>query len=397
MGQILITKVKKNIVAAFHDGHRISRLIASESEQSKVRCGDIFVGYVENIVSNINAAFVIIGDDVRGYLDLNENRSYIFCNPKNTEKLCQGDKIIVQVSREPIKSKPVSLTSVPVLSGKYAVLLPGQDGGIRISSKVGGTEERTKLHEYADRLFDEFNMPGILRTNADRLDYDTLREAYGSLVNRYEEIIQKGTHGVKGMKLTDGLKEYLSIIRDTNDGEVSAIKTDDSEIFDEISDYLNVFEPMNREKLVLYNDPQISLSALYSIETTIDRLLSKRVWLDSGAYLVIEYTEAMTVIDVNSGKAVKGKQKFDDNALKINLEAADEIMEQLRLRNISGMILIDYISMKDENKKLELFEYIRKQCRNESVKTTVEDITALGLVEMTRKRESRPLHEIIGS
>lgn len=391
MGKLLIIKKDNKIISAFHNGSKISDFRVS-GNNAGVLFGDIFVGFVTNIVKNINAAFVELLPGINGYLDLNDNKEIIYLSAKKNDRLCVGDKILVQVSKEPIKTKPVSLTTKITLSGKYVVFFGSDSGKINISGKITDENEIMRLKFIAEELSLSFGYSGIIRTNAEHAGSDDIKNEFEQMVSLYEEILKKGSYGVKNQRLMLGLPAHLSIIRDLNEDYIEEIITDDNNIYNEIEDYLSVFQKNDLSKLKFYKD-DYSLNDLYRIDTYLDNALNKNVWLKSGAYLVIEYTEAMTVIDVNSGKAIKGKADFESNALKVNLEAAEEILYQLRLRNISGMILIDFISMKNKDNKEVLFNTLKRNAELESTKTEVIDITKLGLIEMTRKRTSKPLYE----
>ena len=170
--------------------------------------------------------------------------------------------------------------------------------------------------------------------------------------------------------------------------------TDDEETYREYEEYLRGFSEADLKKLFFYKDEMMSLSALYSVNTTLEKALSKKVWLKSGAYIIIEYTEALTVIDVNSGKAIAGKTTNTDTFMKINLEAAREIADQIRLRNLSGIILVDFIEI-PKSKEKELIHEMEDFLKEDSTKSDVADITKLGLMEITRRRSGRPIHEIL--
>ena len=173
------------------------------------------------------------------------------------------------------------------------------------------------------------------------------------------------------------------------------ILTDDPEIYGQIKEYLSVYQREDLEKLRLYSDPMVSLGKVYQLEKAMEEALSRHVWLRSGGYLVIDPTESMTVIDVNTGKYT-GRKNLHDTIMKINLEAAGEISRQLRLRNLSGIIVVDFIDMESEEDKKLLLKTLSAYCLADPVKTTVVDITKLNLVEITRKKIRRPLYEQAG-
>ena len=220
-----------------------------------------------------------------------------------------------------------------------------------------------------------------------------LLDALYDLYVKFVSIINRGKHGVKYERIFKEIPEHLSLIRD-NCINIEKIMTDDDETYREYEEYLKGFSETDLKKLFYYKDEMMSLSTLYSINTTLFKSLSKKVWLISGAYIVIEYTEALTVIDVNSGKAISGKSTNVETFMKINLEAAREIADQLRLRNLSGIIIVDFIEI-PKSKEKELSNAMEAYLKEDNTKSNVADITKLGLMEITRRRTGRPIHEIL--
>ena len=188
------------------------------------------------------------------------------------------------------------------------------------------------------------------------------------------------------------MPEYLYSLQNLNQGQLDAIITDDLAIYEQIRDYLQEFQPENCQKLRFYEDKLVSLNKLYSLDIRLQEALQERVWLKSGGYLVIQPTEALIVIDVNSGKSIAKKQA-QEHYLKINLEAAEEIAHQLRLRNLSGIIIIDFIDMKSEEDNDTLMKSLRSYVRTDHVRVQVVDMTKLHLVELTRKKIKKSLKE----
>ena len=189
------------------------------------------------------------------------------------------------------------------------------------------------------------------------------------------------------------LPAYLCTIRDRDTESLSEIITDDPILYQQIKEYLTCYQPEDLQKLRMPEDSSISLDRVYRISLQLNEALQKRVWLKSGGYLVIEPTEALTVIDVNTGKAVTKKKNVQETFFQINVEAAKEIAKQIRLRNISGIIIIDFINMQEEKAREDLLYTLKEFVKQDPVKTTVIDMTALSLVELTRKKERRPLYE----
>ena len=188
------------------------------------------------------------------------------------------------------------------------------------------------------------------------------------------------------------LPSYIAGIRDSYAGGLEEIVTDCPDLYGQLKEYLETSQAEDAGKLKLYTDRLLSLGKLYSLDNALSKALDKRVWLKSGGYLVIEPTEAMVVIDVNTGK-YEGKKKLEETVLKINLEAAAEIARQLRLRNLSGIIIVDFIDMEREEDRKALLAHLVEVVSRDPVKTTVVDMTALNLVELTRKKVRKPLHE----
>ena len=204
------------------------------------------------------------------------------------------------------------------------------------------------------------------------------------------KLLREGIHRTCYSQVYQAPASYLTELRDHTSWEYEQIVTDDEMIYHEVEGFLSTYMPEKKEQLTLYQDEAITLHKLYGIETKIQELLQTKVWLNSGAYLVIEQTEAMYVIDVNSGKNI-AKKPTDSYILSINLEAAKEIMRQIRLRNLSGIILIDFINMEETSMKEQLMQELKKLARLDRIPTTIVDMTALGLVEITRKKTKRSL------
>lgn len=358
--------------------------------------GDIYIGRVRDIVKNINAAFIEYAPGQVGYYSIEQNDSPVYLNKKNTDKLCQGDLVIVQVEKAAVKTKALVLTSKISFAGKNIVLNIGKTG-IGYSSKITNHDQKEHLKQVLQNEIkkeiseDHFGL--IIRTNATLAkDSEILKELY--------ELLDEWHH-LKGIALSRTcytiLKqeecEYLKLIRGCYDGEIDEIITDDENIFDCLKEFTNnrKYEQYH-DKVKLYQDSLLPLYKLHSIEKLTERISEKNVWLKSGAYLVIEPTEAMVVIDVNTGKCIKGKD-FQSTVLKVNIEAAKEIAEQIRLRNLSGIIMIDFINMEAEENREMLIHELKKLLVNDRVKTTFVEMTKLNLVELTRKKINPPIYE----
>lgn len=347
--------------------------------------GNIYVGRVSNILNNINAAFVDIAKGESCYLSLEDYHG--------DKPLKIGDLITVQVMKDKIKTKQAAVTANISVNGEYVVI--HAEGMTGVSAKITDGEMRRSLKELLAGCVSRFQgqkkcqnrlYGGIVRTRAETGNVSDIENETIHLLQELDDILYRAEFSTAYSCLRKNCPAYIQDIMHFQQ-EGIAVVTDIPELRTECSAY-NIAGPK------LYEDRMIGLAAYYGLERIIDKALSKRVYLKSGAYLVIEPTEAMTVIDVNSGKAVKGKNS-EEIRYKLNVEAAQEISRQLRLRNISGMILVDFISMKEENSNKKLLCELRGFTHADTVPVQVVDMTALGLVEITRKKIRKPLYEVI--
>lgn len=390
MNKIIITRMGGGILTALTNGLRVIQLNMEEGK-SRSLLGNIYIGKVKNIVPNINAAFIDLGGGQTAYYSLTENRTHLFADGKQ-KQLCQGDEIIVQVSRDAVKTKDPVVTGCLSFAGRFCVVTAGRRQ-IGFSSKIPQGEWRQELRcllgqEKAD------NLGVIVRTNAFHEDFSQILEEFTHLKEEYRRIVSDAAHRTCYTMLYEGIPSYLGSLRDTYRDFMEEIITDDKDIFHEIQEYLGRHQPEDQGKVRLYEDPLLPLSKLYSLEKAMDDALQRHVWLKSGGYLIIDVTEAMTVIDVNSGKYT-GRKNLRDTIKKINLEAAVEVAYQLRLRNLSGIIVVDFIDMECQEDQEELMQLLSDCCKKDPIKTTVVDITMLGLVEITRKKTRKPFREQI--
>lgn len=381
-------------VAALSEEERIVE-IRLESDQEKSILGNIYTGQVENIASNIQAAFVQIEPGKRCYYSLAEAQRAVFsAGRKGNGPLRPGDELLVQVSRDAMKGKLPALTSNLNFTGRYLVLTTG-DKKFGLSSKLA-LEDRHRLSgwlkEEAERPDKEFGI--IVRTNAaDASKEETLKELEW-LKSRYHKAVVQGRNRTCFSLVLETEPFYVAAVRDAYGRDLDEIITDVPEIREMILGYLEEISPELKEKLRFYQDKLLPLYKLYRVETALDAIQKEKVWLNSGGFLVIQQTEAFVSIDVNSGKYT-GKKKMEETFRKINLEAAAEIGRQLRLRNLSGIILIDFINMENPDHRDELFHVLQKLLRKDPIKSRAIDITPLHILEMTRKKVRRPVIEDI--
>ena len=393
--RLVVTKKDRYIYSVLFDENNQPLEMSAENADTPSRLGNIYVGHVNNIVKNIDAAFIETDEGCMCYHSLKDATSYLFGPHANNDRLCMGDYVLVQVEREDIKTKQPSVTGKLQFTGKYLVLVHGMKG-VRISNKIRNKEESNRLKVLFSNCENE-NYGLIVRTNALQVSNEQLKAEEARLATLYREICTTGIHKSKGSLLYQSYPWYFDLLRDLPQEQLSEVITDDEEIYAAFSDYTAQFQPEDTAKLRLYRDENLSLAALYSLQKWEKEALSKHVWLKSGASLVIEPTETLTVIDVNTGKAISGKKAGDETFYKINEEAARECMRQLRLRNLSGMILIDFINMEDEAYNEKLMLLLKELAAKDRIPVNVVDMTGLKLVELTRKKVKKPLHEMIDS
>ena len=372
-------------------------ILFEDGKAMEIRCyeadsilGNVYRARVSNLSPNINAAFVDIKKGESCYLSMDDYHG---------EKLKVGDLVTVQVVRDKIKTKRYAETTDISLQGDYAVTTLFAPVGV--SSKITDSARKKELKTLMQNLLiaeqdaqfylaegnvaeieriKKLTLGGIIRTQAEHAeDAAITREIEGQARLLYS-IMKKSEYATQYTCLYHTEVEYIKDIRRMHALQDVEIVTDIPEVTEAISE------------IPLYTD-EYTLTLRYSLASLLEKTLSKRAYLKSGAYLVIEPTEAMTVIDVNSGKSIKGKNA-EEQFLKINIEAAKEIARQLRLRNISGIVMIDFINMKEESHNHELMKNLAEYVRTDPVRTTVVDMTKLGLVELTRQKGKRALHEV---
>lgn len=363
------------------ENNEIIELHISNTEE-KYRLGNIYIGKVKKIVSNIQAAFIEIDKGIECYYDMNE---------RGSKPIRVGEEFIVQISREAIKTKQPAVTRNISFTGKYCVLTAG-DNRISFSSKIA-TEKREKLKIFMEKYRSkEYGF--ILRTNAKMASTDEITEEVERFIGEYEHLFYIAPTRVCFSCLKENEKPYITDLKNIYQEGLTDILIEDKEIYNHVHSFLQKEQPKDLEKLQLYEDRQLPLAKLYSIESIVQNALKERVWMKSGAYLVIQPTEALTVIDINTGKCI-GKKKDDIAYMKINMEAVKEVAKQIRLRNLSGIILVDFINLDDKEKWEELLNYFKGYLRKDPIQTVLVDVTKLQLVEITRKKVRKPLHENI--
>lgn len=382
MGKIIISEVMDRQLLFLMDERNHPQFIKVLSDEREASLtGNIYVGRVSDVVPGIQGAFVSISNHQKVFLPFKE------CYAQSTIPLRQGDELLVQITTTAIKTKLPEASTKLCLAGKYCVCRLNEHG-ISFSKKISSSKES----ELKTAITNE-GIPGrkgygfIIRTNAGLLsDPEPLLIEMRQFIDIFEQISQTGKYRTVYSCLYRAEDECIKAVKNIPTDQYNEIVTDLSFVYEQL---MNCGISVG---LRLYQDETLPLAKLYSLETHLRQALSKKVWLPGGGYLIIEPTEAMTVIDVNSGKGSNQKGMAQGQLyLKTNREAAFEIARQLRLRNLSGMIMVDFINMKSSEDEKNLLVYLRECLEKDPVKTRLVDMTALGIVEITRKKENRPL------
>lgn len=367
---------------ALYSGKRLLEIYLEPADHRSI-LNNVYVGRVKDIVKNLNAAFIEIEPGKPCYYSLDECQNPLYVKKINSPRMVQGDEVVVQVVKENIKTKPPKVSTNLNFTGTYLVLTT-ENTSLGVSKKMPPEVRAAFKKALAPYLNPEFGL--IVRTNAVHADIADILKEYEQLKAEYQQLKDTALHRTCFSCLKQSEPEYVSCLKDIDLDVLEKVITDDKEIFEGLKGQISNLE--------FYEESLLSLSSLYSLEVRLQEALQERVWLKSGGYLVIQPTEALTVIDVNTGKSIARKQ-VQEHYLKVNLEAAREIAYQLRLRNISGIIIIDFIDMKEQPAKDELMFQLKQFVREDKVPVQVVDMTRLNLVELTRKKVRKSLAEQI--
>lgn len=385
MNKAVITKINQiNMLFLYEENQLVECYPLLENQSIKI--DDIYIGRVEKVVKNIQSAFIRLDDEHVGYLPL-DDKPYIVLNrtlPKGLSSIAENDLILVQVEQEAQKMKQPRVTGNIRLGGLNCVL-DLHSGKSGISKKIKNRERVNELQNIIPK-----NAPYgcILRTACENVQNEEIITEYKRLSQELDQIIHTAQFSKKRGCIYKGKEDYISILEAYGRTRLHEIVCDDEIIYDTLMK--NQFS-----NVTIYKE-EYPLCKLFSLETELSHILSKKVWLKSGGFLIIEPTEAMVVIDVNTGKSI-GKKDRDKHILKINLEAAIEITRQIRLRNLSGIIMIDFINMQDKTNKEQIAKVIEHQLSKDKVPGYLVDITKLDIFELTRKKIRKPIHEILGN
>lgn len=376
------------IVTSLFEEDQMCEVVCENSKTNSL-LGNIYVGKVKNIIKNLNAAFIQIADGQMCYYSLDQYHHPIYVHQARPNTLTQGDELVVQVTKEAIKTKDPVVTTNITFSGKY-VVLSTENLRIGISNKLDPSMRKAMKALLEPIRSEEYGF--IVRTNARNAASEEIVAEAHNLIAEFQTLKQQAVHRTCFSCLKKTEPQYIQRIRGMYADMLERIQTDDKEIYDQILQYLQKSQPELLEKLSFYEDASYSLSKLNSIPQRLEEALQERVWLKSGAYLIIQPTEALTVIDVNSGKNT-AKKNPQENFRQINLEAAREIAHQLRLRNISGICVIDFIDLESKEAQTELIQVFTQELKKDPIPTNFVELTKLGLVEITRKKVRKSLYE----
>ena len=370
--------------------HYVSR---SQDDATSID-GNIYLGKVQNVLPGMEAAFVDIGTPKNGVLyrgDVSFDTSEVEeAQPKIERLLKNGQPVLVQVTKNPIGAKGARLTQEVSLAGRFVVMVPNQPTTYGISKRLPD-DERRRLRKVLEGIRPE-NAGLIVRTAAEGATPEELERDLARLQDQWKQIASLVERGKPAKLLYQEPPLVVRVIREEFTKEYRSIVIDDPALYQDVKSYVEAIAPELAERVELYDDPDLPIFERFHVHEQLHKALDRKVWLQSGGSLIIERTEALTVIDVNTGKNV-GKSNLEETVFINNLEAADEVARQLRLRDIGGIIVIDFIDMEIRKNRDEVIRAFREALGRDKTRTQVFDISELGLVEMTRKRISEGLVE----
>lgn len=374
MKKIVIESLISSQKTAILEDDRLTEIFIEDNKKNKT-VSNIYRGIVKKVLPGIEACFIDVGLEKLAYLQL-----------KKDTNIKAGQEILVQINKEEIGSKGAKLNLEISLAGRYLVYIPSNDR-ITMSNKIRDEKERFRLKKIAKSISKD-NSGLIIRTEAVGCSKEDLENDINELHVKYENILKEYKLGMGPKLLYKELDFSSKYIKDNINEDIELIVVNNKDKYDELKDILKNIKKEYIEKLKLEENKDIF--DLYKVDSQIEKALNKKVWLKSGGYLIIEKTEALTVIDVNTGKFT-GNLKLEDTVYQTNIEAAIEIARQLKLRDIGGIIIIDFIDMHKDKHKKELLKILDDEMSKDKRKYEVLGITRLGLVEVARRREKDSL------
>ncbi len=363
-----------------------------EKSSSSIRQGDIFKARIETLVPAISAAFVKLSRKTHSTIT-GANNAFMYVNEAdNPSELKPGNELIVQVVKSARKNKAPRVTPRISLPGRWLVLVPDSDEA-GVSRRISDINERKRLKLLAETLKSELNGHGlIIRTAAEGITEEFLRKDLHSLVELWHEISLKAQRLQAPCMLYRDIGTLGRVLRDDVSGKIDEIIINDADEFQNARNFVETFCP-DCNNITLY-DEITPIFEYFGIENEIRNALDRKIWLKSGAYLIIDQTEALTVIDVNTGKFTS-EPDMRHTVLSANIEAAKEIARQLKLRAIGGIIVVDFVDMDNDNDRHKLLDQFQKFLSHDRMKPKIFSLTRLGLVELTRKRERPDIKSVL--
>ena len=401
--EILIeSELGQTRLAMLEDGELVEYYVERRGQEKLP--GSIFVGRVANILPGMQAAFVDIGLEKNAFLhagDIKLNKSDFGADAERLERALahqsigqmvrMGQELLVQVVKDPGGTKGPRISSHVTLPGRLAVLLPTVSY-VGISRRIEDEAARGRLRAVAEACRPE-NMGLIVRTAAANASEEDFRRDVESLLRLWRSIQTRAQHTAAPALIHQDEELVYRAVRDMLTPEVERFLVDGQAAFKAAREAADTLSPELAGRIALYEE-KTPLFDVYRVDTLLEKGLQRHVWLKSGGFLVIDHTEALTVIDVNTGKFV-GSKNLDDTVYKINCEAAHEIVRQLRLRDMGGIVVIDFIDMETEGHREGLLALLRQLLKKDRTKTNLVGLTGLGLVEMTRKKIHQPIHTLL--
>ena len=365
----------------------------TESPEKILLKGSIYKATVSRIESSLDAAFINFGSERHGFLPLKDLSKEYFKKDKNGKFVCileEGQEIIVQVTKEERGTKGAALTTQIGLAGRFLVLIPNSSRSGGISRRISG-EERDQIKDALNKLNIPENMSAIVRTNGLGRTAEELSLDLAYLLALWDEINNTLPNAVSPSLIFRDDKLIVRVVRDYFKEDIEEILIDDKDIFDEAKEFIDAVIPDHSEKVKYYNE-EIPLFNRYQIESQIEVAFQREISLNSGGSIVIDPTEAMTAIDVNSARSTKGRD-IEETAFKTNLEAAVEIARQLKLRDVGGLVVIDFIDMLKEENQTKVESAFRKAVYSDRARVQISNISRFGLLEISRQRLRPSLNE----
>jgi len=401
--EILVTvDIDETRAAVLEDGELVEIYIERPVHQRIV--GNIYKGKVENVLPGMQAAFVDIGLERNSFLyvdDAQPGRAQVEgeeVSARGGQRLTirdlvrTGQEVLVQVAKEPIGTKGARVTRNITLPGRFLVLMPQVDY-IGVSRRITDERERERLKQIAQSVKPK-GMGLIVRTVAEGAGEEELAHDAAFLERHWQQITAKAASVRAPALVHHDLGLIHRLVRDGLDDNVSLFMVDQRAAYDTALEVVDLHAPQFRDRIKLYTRTDQTLFDYYGVEMEIEKAMRKRVWLKSGGYLVIDQTEALTAIDVNTGKFV-GSTNLADTVFRTNMEAAREIARQLRLRDIGGIIIIDFIDMDRPDHRQQVIQALEEELKRDRTRANILGLTQLGLLEMTRKKSRQNLSEAL--